>query len=639
MTGATTPVSLPRVTPWTGVTIGEIVTGEWPVPQRLELRTRTGWKRHLVSGENAALTLTLALLVVLPLAQIVVRRALDSSISGVHAFIQHFTLIVGMLGGAVAARESQLLSLGTVNLVRGRFGRIARVLSSAMAAAVTVFLGVAATKFVRLEQSIGDVVAYGIPAWVLQLALPVGFALVAIRLVSGVGDDWRERIAVALGTGVLVLVAAAAPLGAHQLAIPALVALALATLFGAPIFAVLGGAALILFWSAEVPIASVTVEHYRLATNPALPALPLFTLAGYFLAESGASRRLIRLFRALVGSVRGGAGILTAIVCAFFTSFTGASGVTILALGGLLMPVLITARYSERSALGLLTGTGSLGLLLPPCLPLILYAVIAQVDMVAMFLGGVIPGLLLVGMTAAWAISKSPPAPPTRHFDRHETVRAVWDAKWELLIPVVALGALFSGLATAVEAAALTAFYAFVIEAVVHRDLSITRDVPRAMTSCGTLMGGLLLILGVALGFTNVLVDAQVPNRAVEWVTTTVHSPWVFLLLLNLLLIAVGAIMDIYSSLVIVVPLIVPMGEAFGIHPVHLGIVFLANAELGYLTPPVGENLFIAALRFEKPVATVFKAVLPMVAVFAIGVVLITYIPALSTTLPRLLGH
>jgi tripartite ATP-independent transporter DctM subunit len=498
--------------------------------------------------ENFVLVLVLALVVLLPLAEVVVRKLFHSSISGVHAFVQHFTLMVGMVGGAVAAREARLLSLSTVNLLSGRFGRVARAGSAAMAAVVTVFLCVAALRFVMVERAAADVIAYGIPVWGMELALPVGFALVALRLVYGAADEWRGRLAVAGVTAVLASVAVLAPFGADRLAVPALLLLLLATLFGAPIFTVLGGAALILFWAVEVPIASVTVEHYRLATNPTLPALPLFALAGYFLAESGASHRLIRLFRALVGQFRGGTGVLTALVCAFFTSFTGASGVTILALGGLLMPALLAARYSERSALGLLTGTGSLGLLLPPCLPLILFAVIAQVDIVAMFLGGIIPGLLLVALTAAWAISQAPRVSKEGYrFDWDEVRRAVCGAKWELLIPVVALGSMFSGLATAVEAAALTAFYTFIVEAVVHRELSLRNTVPRAMTACGALVGGLLLILGVSLGFTNYLVDAQIPTHAVDWVTTSVQSPLVFLLLLNVFLIVVGALMDIYS--------------------------------------------------------------------------------------------
>ncbi len=524
-------------------------------------------------------------------------------------------------------------------MAKSRFGPMARGYTAVVGVAITIYLTLAGLRFVAVEREAATTIAYGVSAWVLELSIPIGFGLVAWRIVRGASDTLRGRIIVLASSLAIAWLADAIP-AESGLFVPLGLAVVLsATVLGAPIYTVLGGIALVLFRAAEVPIAAVTVEHYQLSTNATLPALPLFTLAGYVMAESGASRRLIRLFQALVGHIRGGPGLLTAIACAFFTSFTGASGVTILALGGLLMPVLIAANYSERTALGLLTGTGSLGLLLPPCLPLILYAIIAQVDIVDMFLGGVIPGILIVAMVGAWAIAKAPKRTGPRPVFRWREARdAVSDAKWELLIPVVALGGMFSGLATAVEAAALTAFYALFVEVAIHRDLRIGKDLMRVFAECGALVGGLLLVLGVALGFTNYLVDAEVPTKAVEWVTASIESPWMFLLLLNVFLIVVGALMDIYSALVIVVPLIVPMGVAFGIDPVHLGIVFLANAELGYLMPPMGENVFIAALRFEKPLAEVFRSVIPMVIVFAVAVLLITYIPALTTTLPALVG-
>lgn len=572
----------------------------------------------------------------LPLLEALLRKTLHTGISNQTAIVQHLTLVAGMLGAAIAAREGRLLSLSSLQLVlRGGWRDAARSFGAAVAAVVTVMLCVASVRFVLSERGTGGVVAYDVPLWVVQLALPLGFALVALRILWRSSERWSWRGATVLLAGLLALVVLRAPLPVNQLTIPAFVVLIVAVVLGAPIFAALGGTGLILFWRDASPIGSLTVDHYGLVTNPTLPTVPLFTLAGYFLAEGGASRRLIRVFQAVVGQVRGGPAILVALVCAFFTSFTGASGVTILALGGLLMPVLLAAGYSERTALGLLTGTGSLGLLLPPCLPLIFYAVIAGVDIKHMFLGGIVPGLLLIVLTAVWGISQAPSTAAARApFDWGETWRAAWDAKWELLIPVVALGALFSGLATPVEAAALTAAYAFVIETFVYRDLGLFRDGPRVTAESGVLVGGVLLILGVALGFTNYLAFAEVPARAVDWVTAAVHSKWAFLLLLNLFLLVVGMLMDIYSAIVIVVPLIVPLGRAFGIEPVHLGIVFLANLELGYLTPPVGVNLFLSSLRFNQPMAVVIRSIVPMLVVFLIGVLLITYIPALTTTLP-----
>ncbi len=592
-------------------------------------------------AENAVLAAALAAMMLLPLVEALLRRTLQTGISGQAAIVQHFTLVVGMVGGAIAAREGRLLSLGTVELLaRGALRTPARILSGAVATAVTVLLGVAGVQFVASERAAAGTLAYGLPLWLVQAVLPLGFALIAWRLVRRVGDHWRVRLAAA-GLALLVIVVALfPPVAASRLTLPFFVLLLLATIVGMPIFAALGGAGLILFWRDASPIASLTVDHYGLVTNPTLPTVPLFTLAGYFLANGGASRRLIRVFDAMVGHLRGGPAILVALVCAFFTAFTGASGVTILALSGLLMPVLLSAGYRERSALGLLTGTGSLGLLFPPSLPLIFYAVIAGVDITDMFLGGILPGVLLVILTILLGIGQAPPRTETGHrFDAAEARRALWGAKWELLTPVVALGALFSGLATPVESAALTAFYCYVVETFVYRDLRPVRDGSRVMAESGVLVGGVLLILGVALGFTNYLAFAEIPARAVEWVTAAVHTRWAFLLLLNLFLLMVGMLMDVFSAIVIVAPLIVPLGNAFGIAPVHLGIIFLANLELGYLTPPVGMNLFLSSLRFNKPVGEVARATVPMMLVLLFGVLLITYIPIVTTLLPRLLGR
>ena len=304
------------------------------------------------------------------------------------------------------------------------------------------------------------------------------------------------------------------------------------------------------------------------------------------------------------------------------------------------MPVLTGARYSDKDALGLLTGSGSLGLLLPPCLPLIVYAIVARVPIEQMFLGGLIPALVMMTATAIWGIRRGTAAGgAVAKFSWREVRPALWEAKWELALPVIALAALFSGLTTPVEAAALTALYAFFVQAVIHRDLKIIEDVPRVMAECGLLIGGVLLILGVSLGFTNYLVDAEVPAVAVDWTTRTIHSPLLFLLLLNVFLLVVGCLMEIYPAIVVEVPLLVPLGLAYGIDPVRLGIIFLANMELGYLTPPVGLNLLMSSYRFKKPVPDVLRSVLPVVAVLTLGVLLISYVPALTTALPRWFGY
>ena len=607
-----------------------------------------GRLRWLWQAENLLVALALAVLMLLPLIEIVGRKFFHGGLSGGAALQQHLVLIIGLLGGMFAARDRRLLSLSTLtNFLKGRWQTFARVFSSAFATGITVFLCLAALQLVQSEKGGGKILAYGIPVWVVQGIMPLGFGVIALRLLWHAADAWRGRLVALLVAGSMVWVGFYPPLTPARLVVPGLAALLVAVVLGAPIFVMLGGAALILFWGEDIPIASISLTHYSMVTNPTLPTLPLFTLAGYFLAEGGASKRLIRVFQAWLGQFRGGPAIVTVLACAFFSSFTGASGVTILALGGLLMPVLMGAGYSERSTLGILTGSGGLGLLFPPSLPLILFAIVAGsnatgagVTIEKMFLAGCGPGVLLVGMAIWLGIRLGPKNTGSRRaFDRSEAGRAVWAAKWELLLPIVALVALFGGFATPVEAAAVTAFYAFVVETFFYRDFKGPRDVARVMAECGLLVGGVLLILGVALGFTNYLIDAQIPSRAVEWVTGTVHSKYAFLLALNVCLLVVGCVMDMFSAIVVVVPIIVPLGMAYGVDPLHLGIIFLANMELGLLTPTAGINIFLSSYRFQKPVLQVSRAVLPMQCVLLVGLLLITYFPALTTFLPHWLGR
>jgi len=621
------------------------VTGELGAPaENLDpaLPGSASWKIWLKTAENAVVSLALFFMVLIPIAESFLRRTFHVGIPASTAIVQHMVLVVGMLGGAIAAREGRLLALSTVGdtSLHGPVKTVSRIFTSGVSAAISAFLSVAAYQWIATERVAGKILAFGVPVWVVEWVLPIGFAVIAIRILLHASKKWAPRIAAAVCAFLLIGIVMLWPGGFHHSVPIALFILFLASVLGMPAFATLGGAALILVWGVDQPIASIPIAHYDLVTNPTLPTLPLFTLAGYFLAEGGAPKRLVRVFYALFGQFRGGPAIVTVLVCALFTSFTGASGVTILALGGLLMPVLIGARYSEKDALALLTGSGSLGLLLPPCLPLIFYAIVARVPITQMFLGGIIPAFVMMTATAIWGIWRgSATGRAVRTFDWKEARVALWDSKWELAMPVVASVALFSGLATPVEAAAVTALYAFLIEAVIHRDLHIFRDLPRVMAECGLLIGGVLLILGVSLGFTNYLVDVEVPARAVAWTQQTIHSPLLFLFLLNIFLLVVGCLMEIYPAIVIEVPLLVPLGHAFGIDPVRLGIIFLANMELGYLTPPVGLNLLMSSYRFKKPVPEVLRSVLPVVAVLTVGVLLITYIPALTTALPRLFGY
>jgi C4-dicarboxylate transporter DctM subunit len=591
--------------------------------------------------EDWVLALSLSGIVLLPLAEIALRATLRVGLSNSMAIVQHLTLLVGMIGGAVAARENRLLSLSTVEaFLHGKARSAAELFGHAFGAAISAFLAVAGARFALETKAAGGTLVYGIPTWVVQSSIPIGFGLVALSLVGRASSTWKGRVLALSIAGAVGWIGLSPPLEPSSLVWPALAVLVAATALGAPIFVTLGGAALILFWGADEPISPIAIDHYSLATNTALPAIPLFTLAGYFLAEGGASRRLIRVFQTLFGGVRGGPAIVTVLVCAFFTSFTGASGVTILALGGLLMPILISARYSERSALGLITGAGSLGLLFPPCLPLILYAIVAKIRIQEIFLGGILPGILLLGLTGWWGIREGPRvAHQGGRIDWREAARAVWDAKWELLLPAVAMWGLFGGFATAVEASAMTALYAFAIETFVYRDLSLARGVKKVLVECGLVIGGVLMILGVAKGFTSYLIFADIPTALFDWVARTIESPLVFLLILNLFLLVVGCLMDIFSAIVVVVPLIVPIGEHFHIDPVHLGIIFLANLELGYLTPPVGMNLFLASYRLNKPMSEVYRAAVPMIVVLGIGVLLITYFAPMTTLLPHLFAR
>jgi tripartite ATP-independent transporter DctM subunit len=590
-------------------------------------------KGALVAGENLLVALALAALALLPVAEILLRAVFHFGIPGAATLTQHLVLVAGILGAAIAARENRLLSLSSLPLIlRGWTRAVARALSGCVGALVSALLAVASTQFVITEKLAGNLLVEGLPVWVVQAILPPGFALIAVRLILHAGNGLRIRATCAAVALCAAVLAAYGPLPAEALRFPALIALLGATILGAPVFTTLAGAALILFWSDGLPIASIPIDLYRLTVNPSLPAIPLFTLAGYFLAEGGAPARLVAVFKALVGGLPGGSVIVVVATSMLFTAFTGASGVTILALGGLLMPLLLATRRDEGRALGIITGAGSLGVLLPPSLPLILYAVVARVPMEDLFLAALLPALLIAAFLAAFAARHEARSTAAR-FDAVQAWRAISAAKWELALPVVAVVALFGGFATPVEAAALTATYAFVV-VVMRRELHIVRDVPRVVAECGLLVGGVLLILGVALGFTNYLVDAQLPDRMVEWATGTIESRWVFLLALNGFLLVVGCLMDVFSAIVVVAPLLIPVGLAFGIDPLHLGVIFLANMELGFLTPPVGMNLFFASYRFGKPVAEVCRAVVPYFLVMAIGVIAITYLPALTTWLP-----
>lgn len=580
--------------------------------------------------ENAIALAVLAVMAILPVVEVVAREMLGGGIAGSIPIVQHLTLWISFLGAALAARSDRLLALSTAGFLPERRRSVVRIACAALGVTITSILCGAAVELVAIDREFGGLVAWGMPVWAFTAIMPIGFALLTLRLVWHGGSTFAQRALVASGALVALGLSLAAEPVTTVLFWPAMIAIVLAALLGMPIYAALGGAALLLFFAEGTPVSAVPGEAYRMATSPMLPAIPLFTLAGYILAEGGASQRLLRLSTALVGWLPGGLALVVTLVLAFFTPLTGASGVTILAMGGLLLPMLVKGRYREPDAIGLVTVSGSIGVLFPPSLPVILYAYYAEVDLDALFRAGATPGVVLVVAVGAYAAWRGVQSGAERvPFRGREVLAALWHAKWEVLLPIVILAGLFSGFATLVEAAALTVLYAVLLENVLLRELPWPA-LKRVALESATLIGGFMIILGVALGFTNYLIIAQVPMHVLDWVRAYVESPYLLLLMLNLLLIAVGAAMDIYSAIIVLVPLIAPLAAAYGIHPVHLGVVFLANMQLGYLMPPMGENLFLSAYRFDKPLAELYGYVLPYVAIILAVVLLITYVPALS---------
>lgn len=411
-------------------------------------------------------------------------------------------------------------------------------------------------------------------------------------------------------------------------------------LFGTPLFIIIGAIALLLFYNQDIDSSAIIIEMYRLANAPALLAIPLFTFAGYLLSESNTPKRLVNISRALFGWMPGGLAVVALVSCAIFTAFTGASGVTIIALGGLLLPSLLSENYPEKFSLGLLTSSGSLGLLFPPSLPIILYALVAQLSIDKLFLAGILPGTLMVVLLMVYSVFigkriKLPVVP----FSGKSLFLAVKNAAWEIPLPFLIIGGIYGGFFTVTEAAAITAVYALIVEVFLYKELKFFKDIPRIMRESMLLVGGILIILGTALGLTNYLIDAEIPTKILNLMQQYVSSKIWFLVMLNLFLLIVGCMIDIFSAIIVVVPLIAPVALNFGIDPIHLGIIFLANLGIGYTTPPVGINLFIASFRFKKPIPRLYLAAIPFLIILLISLVIITYVPDLSLWLVKITGQ
>ena len=572
-------------------------------------------------------------LVLLPAIEVITRIFGTTGVVASPVLVQHLTLWIGFLGAVVAARRNKLLALTTEPLfVVNPTINWAKFIAKIATIFLVLTLAVGSWELIKVEMAYPVNIAPYLPRWVAQLVMPIGLFLIAVHLVKNGYKKWQNRGFLLVGVILLSQLNHFDYLRESTVFMWLSILIIILTLYkGAPIFVGMGGLAILFFWQDYTPLSAISAETYRIVVSPTLSTIPLFTLAGYILAESKASERLVRLFRALFGWIPGGTPIVLVLLCGFFTALTGGSGVTILALGGLLFPLLMKEGYSKHFSLGLITVAGSLGLLFPPSLPLIIYGVTAAVSVKAILLAGIIPGFLRLAMVGGWAVWQGEAQHVKRHqFNLSKIKESIIETKWEAMIPFLILFGIFGGFTTLVETAAMTVVYVLVIEVFVYKDLK-SKDLRRIILDCATLIGGVLIILGVAMGLTSYLVDAQIPFKLLAWVQTFISSKFVFLLMLNIFLLVVGCMMDIFSAIIIVVPLITPLGAYFGIDPVHLAIIFIANLELGFLTPPVGINLFLSAYRFDENMPTIYKSTLPFFMVMLLSVLAITYIPILST--------
>ncbi len=597
-------------------------------------------REYINRFENALTICVFSILTIFPAIEIFTRILGRPGVPASPILVQHMTLWIGFIGAVLATRQNKLLSLTRVPLFssdkvfnNGRW--IAKNISFVIIGAL--FWG--SISLVMIEYNYPIQISPGVYRWFIQLIMPAGFLLIAFQIFLKSSKEHLYRLLMLI-IGVLFIV-----IGNNDIFRDSVYFLWISIgfilfsmVYGTPIFIGLGGLAVLFFWHDYTPISAISAETYRIVVSPTLPTIPLFTLAGYILAESRSSERIFYLFRAAFGWIPGGTPIVIVFLCGFFTALTGGSGVAILALGGLLFPLLKKEGYSELFSLGLITLAGSLGLLFPPSLPLIIYGVTARVSIKDLFIGGLVPGILIALVIAAYSIFQGYSQHVERQsFNIQNIIKELKSSFWEVIIPILILFGVFGGYTTLVETSASLVIYVLLVEVFVYKDLKLN-DMPRIVLDCATLIGGVLIILGVAMGFTSYLVDAQIPMLLMDWVEQNISSKYVFLLLLNILLLVVGCLMDIFSAIIIIVPLITPLLSLFpDIHPVHLAVIFIANLELGYLTPPVGMNLFLSAYRFEKDMPTVYKATLPFFLLSVLIVLAITYIPIISLGLLKLL--
>ena len=591
----------------------------------------------LKRAEESVLLATLAVATILPLIDLIGGPLFGFRLSSTHLYVQHATLWLAFVGAIAATGQGAHLTLSTTEFLReGRARDISRLFGLSVAAAVSAVLAYASYSFVIKNRTDKILPTIGVPEWVSSLVMPGALAIMAVVFAWKASDKWWGRLIALLAIPAAFSIGLIPDESVSRIWPLGFVVLG-GAFFGAPVFVAMGGIALVGFVSESTTVAAVSSQVYRLLASETLPAIPLLTAAGYVLAESAAADRLVRFFRALFGWMPGGVAVMVAAVCAMFTTFTGGSGVTIIALGGLVYPILRRDGYSEGFSLGLVTASGSLGLLFPPSLPVLLYSIVASTGDVSvpvdnLYIAGFLPGLLLVVITAGYGMVIGRQAGRERQpFALAEVGRATWQAKWELLLPVVIVALFLSGVATMLQTASAALAYAVIVECFITRDLKIFSTLPQAILKAAALMGAVLILLSIAMGLTIYLVDIQLPDMLLEWVKTHISSGTAFLLALNVLLLVLGSVVEIYSAIIILAPLIAPLAAVFSIDPIHLGVIFLANLELGFLFPPVGLNLFLSSSRFNKPLPQLYRHVVPFLIILGIGVLLITYVPAMST--------
>jgi C4-dicarboxylate transporter, DctM subunit len=596
-------------------------------------------------AERSVLVAALALATLLPLVDVIGRPLWGFHIPGSDAYVQHLTLWIAFVGGLAAASQAKHLTLSTAEFLgEGAWRAFSRLLSYSVSAAVLGVLAYASSQVVIADAIEPKILPIGIAEWASEIVMPVSLGLMALVFLWKASDRWWGR-AIAL---IAVAAAFALDLLPPEQVVhvwPLTLVILAAALLGAPVFVAMGGVAMLLFFHDGMPVSAVSAEVSRLMGNATLPAIPLLTAAGYVLAESNAAERLVRFFRAIFGWMPGGIAVMVAMVCALFTTFTGGSGVTIIALGGLVYPILRKDGYSEGFSLGLVTAAGSLGLLFPPSLPVILYSYVASTRIQTvpagdLYLAGLLPGMLLVVLTAlygVWIGRRNKDA--YQRFSAREALAAAWSAKWELLLPVFIITIFATGLTGMMQTAAAAFAYTVIVECFITRDIKVFKELPEVLLKASALMGAVLTLLSVAMGLTGYLVAANLPDQLLAWVQAHIHSQVMFLLALNIILLILGSVLEIYSAIIILAPLIAPIGAAFHVDPIHLGVIFLANLELGFLLPPVGLNLFLSSSRFNKPLVSLYRYILPFLIITAIGVLLITYTDSMSLGILRLLGR